>query len=302
MSPWLGERSSAKHGSREMKLLERLYDAPGLATCELPAGLTRLYDGVLGFDGPRVLSNFVSSLDGVVAVPSVAASPSVISRKSEADRFVMGLLRAFADVVLVGAGTLRAEPEHRWTPQFVYPGASEDYRRLRHILGLEREPKLAVVTARGNLDPGIPALHGATVLTTAGGARRLENQGHLLARTVVLEGEEDLDLGSAIAALQSRGARVILSEGGPTVIGQLLDLRLLDELFLTISPVVMGRTRSQVRPGMVEGVDLLHRPPTADLLSLRRHRSHLFVRYSLSPTRTLQEGKMSLEASRSGSG
>jgi hypothetical protein len=104
-----------------MKLLERLYAAPGLAVHGLLSGLAHLYDGDLRFDSPRVYANFVSSIDGVVALPSVDASPSVISRKSDADRFVMGILRACADVVLVGAGTVRAEPDHRWTPEFVYP-------------------------------------------------------------------------------------------------------------------------------------------------------------------------------------
>ena len=114
-----------------MKPLERLYAVPGPAEDALPPGLAQLYDGGLRLAGSRVFANFVSSIDGVVALPSVDASPSVISRKSEADRFVMGLLRASADVVMVGAGTLRAEPEHRWTPEFINPQAADDYRRLR---------------------------------------------------------------------------------------------------------------------------------------------------------------------------
>lgn len=56
----------------------------------MPAGLAQLYDGILGFDGPRVVANFVSSIDGVVALPSMDAHPSVISRKSEADGLSWG--------------------------------------------------------------------------------------------------------------------------------------------------------------------------------------------------------------------
>lgn len=75
---------------------------------------------------------------------------------------------------------------------------------------------------------------------------------------------------------------MVLSEGGPTVIGKLLDLRLLDELFLTISPVLVGRTRSEIRPGLVDGVDLLRKgDPMAEVLTVHRHSSHLFVRYAL---------------------
>lgn len=264
-----------------MKRLERLYAAPMPGPHELPSGLAQLYDGDLGFAGPRVYANFVSSIDGVVALPSVGAAPSVISGKSEADRFVMGLLRACADVVLVGAGTLRAEPDHRWTPEFVYPQGSGDYTRLRAALGLSPEPGFAVLTSSGDLDPKSPALKEAIVFTTHDGARRLKRRG-MPATVLEVGGEGDLDLVRVIHALRSRGMRMILSEGGPKVIGQLLDLRLLDELFLTISPVLMGRTPSEVRPGLAEGVDLLHKGGSpAEVVSVHRHRSHLFLRYLL---------------------
>jgi riboflavin biosynthesis pyrimidine reductase len=276
----------------ELKLLERLFEVPGLAAYELPPRLTELYDGVLGFDAPRVYANFVSSIDGVVALPSVHGSPSVISRKSEADRFVMGLLRSCADVVLLGAGTLRAEPHHRWTPEFIYPPAAGDYALLRRELGLSPEPRLAVVTSAGDLDPGIPALESATVLTTPHGARRLDHGRTFPATVLELGVDEILDLRLVIDALRSRGDHMILSEGGPTVIGQLLDLRVLDELFLTLSPILVGRSRSELRPGIVEGVDLLDDGlSTAEVLSVHRHRSHLFVRYLLASQAEKQEQK-----------
>jgi riboflavin biosynthesis pyrimidine reductase len=263
-----------------MKLLERLYAGPGLHAPDLPTGLARLYDGDLGFESPRIYANFVSSLDGVVALPSVDASPSIISGKSEADRFVMGLLRACADVVLIGAGTLRAEPDHRWTPDFIYPQASDDYARLRTGLGLAPEPRLAVLTSNGYLDREIPALEGASVFTTSDGARRL-GDGRSFPATILEVGDgENLALGKVIHTLRSRGMRMILSEGGPTVIGQLLERHLLEELFLTISPVVMGRSSSDSRPGLAQGVDLLHEGLRAEVLSVHRHRSHLFLRYS----------------------
>jgi riboflavin biosynthesis pyrimidine reductase len=264
-----------------MKLLERLYAVPGLDAHPLPSGLARLYDGGLGFDAPRVYANFVSSIDGVVALHTVDASPSVISGKSEADRFVMGLLRASAEVVLIGAGTLRAEPDHRWTPDFIYPQASDDYARLRASLGLAPEPRLVVLTSSGYLDREIPALEGALVFTTAHGARRLDD-GRPFPATILEVGDgENLGLGRVIHTLRSRGMGRILSEGGPTVIGQLLERHLLEELFLTISPVVMGRTSSDSRPGLAQGVDLLHkRGLTAEVLSVHRHSSHLFLRYS----------------------
>ena len=84
-------------------------------TAELPefhlgAGLAEAYGGPLGFAEPRLYVNFVASLDGVVALPDAIQSNRMISAHSEADRFVMGLLRACADAVLVGAGTMLASP------------------------------------------------------------------------------------------------------------------------------------------------------------------------------------------------
>ncbi|HZY56655.1 MAG TPA: dihydrofolate reductase family protein [Rubrobacteraceae bacterium] len=104
-----------------MTLLSRLYEVPNLPSYPLPATLERLHGGPFGFTGPRLFANFVTSLDGVVALPHVAGSPAVISGKSEADRFLMGLLRACAGAVLIGATTLRAEPQHRWTQNMCIP-------------------------------------------------------------------------------------------------------------------------------------------------------------------------------------
>jgi riboflavin biosynthesis pyrimidine reductase len=270
------------------QLLQTLYDVRGTSGGGLPHEIIELYGGGLQLDSPVVFANFVSSVDGVVALPSVHASPSVISGKSEADRFVMGLLRASADVVLVGAGTVRAEPQHRWTPEFICPQLEGGFARLRAGLGLSAHPRLAVLTSRGDLEPELPALDGALVITTARGAARLRNRG-LSSATIMEAGEDVVDLRVLIERLRVEGRGAILSEGGPTVIGQLLEHDLLDELFLTISPVAIGRTASQPRPGLVEGVDLLgDGPGAAELLSVRRHRSHLFVRYSFAGPRREQ--------------
>jgi riboflavin biosynthesis pyrimidine reductase len=73
-------------------------------------------------------------------------------------------------------------------------------------------------------------------------------------------------------------------EGGPTVIGDLLQNELLDELFLTLSPILAGRDGAGGRPGLVEGAELL--PSTSisgDLVSVRKHGSHLFLRFAIAP-------------------
>jgi riboflavin biosynthesis pyrimidine reductase len=98
----------------------------------------------------------------------------------------------------------------------------------------------------------------------------------------VAGGGDHVDLADVVTELRARGHERVLSEGGPTVVGQLLERGLVDELFLTISPVLLGRTRAEGRPGLVEGADLLGMgTPPAEIISVRKHRSHLFLRYSL---------------------
>ena len=91
-----------------------------------------------------------------------------------------------------------------------------------------------------------------------------------------------LDLTAAIAALRARGHALILSEGGPRVFGSLLAAGLVDELFLTVSPLLAGRTELGQRLGLVESQELLPaKTVSGRLLSLRRDGDHLFLRYRL---------------------
>src|SRR5262249_58031528 len=94
--------------------LEVDWEAPGMTAFPLPEELARVYGGTLGFEEPRVFANFVQSIDGVTAIPSVPGSNRVIAAASVADRFVMALLRACADAVLVGSKTLEASPRRAW--------------------------------------------------------------------------------------------------------------------------------------------------------------------------------------------
>jgi riboflavin biosynthesis pyrimidine reductase len=260
-----------------MQPFEVLYEAGDLPGYKLPADLHHLYGG-LGFAKRVVYSNFVASLDGVVTLGSKPSAGSIISGKYPADRFLMGLLRACADAVLIGAGTLRATPGHLWTPAHVYPDLKTEFLALRSALGRSTEPQLVVVTASGELDPSHPALvKGAIVMTTLDGASALGNR---LPKTceVVAQGKR-LDLGKVLADLRSRGLAVVLTEGGPHVVGQLIEAGLLDEAFLTVSPVIAGR-KDDKRLGMVEGVELLPGHGVwGSLSSVRRHGEYLFLRY-----------------------
>jgi riboflavin biosynthesis pyrimidine reductase len=266
-----------------MKPLELLTEPAGLPSFALPDTLRELYPGTLGFPGEWMFANFVSTLDGVVSIPGVPGSNRLIADGSDADRFVMGLLRACADVVLIGAGTLRGSPRALWTPEVAHPDGAAEFRELRAALGLAEQPALAIITSGSEFPADHPVLaRSPIVLTTEAGAERL----HALpgAEVVAVCAGERVDPAGAVAALRDRGYGRILSEGGPHLFGSLLVHGLLDELFLTLSPLVAGRTSEGGEVlSLVEGLRLLpDRRVALELHGIRRHGEHLFLRYGLS--------------------
>jgi riboflavin biosynthesis pyrimidine reductase len=265
-----------------MKPLELLHEVEGLPPADLPPSLEELYGGRVGFEEPRLYANFVSTIDGVVAIPSLPRSNTLIAADSEGDRFVMGLLRAFADVVLIGAGTLASSPEGTWLPDRVYPPAAEAFAELRARLGRSERPEVAILTGHGSISPGHPVLaSGAVVLTSDTGAARLRGALPDASTLVVLGAEPTIDLRRAVAALHERGHRLILCEAGPHTFGGLVAQGLADELFLTISPLFAGYPGEPRRYGLVEDVDLMPPGLRGRLLSIRRHEEHVFLRYEL---------------------
>jgi riboflavin biosynthesis pyrimidine reductase len=259
--------------------LQLLWEHPDLAERSLPDALQAFYDGGLGFDGPCVYANFVETLDGVVAIPGVERSNALVADESEDDKFLMGLLRAFADVVLIGSGTLRASPKGRWRPDGVYPAAKNAFADLRMRLGKAEHPAVAVVTTGASLDATHPVLADAVVLTTVRGAAGLEG---VVPNVVAVNDGDVVDLRAALELLRSRGHSLVLAEAGPSTFGELVAQGLVDELFLTVSPVLAGRLEPGHRLGLVEGVELLPEARASlRLLSLRRAGEHLFLRYAL---------------------
>ena len=266
-----------------MKPLELLTEPAGLPSFDLPDELRALYPGTLGFPGEWLFANFVSTIDGVVSLPEVPGSNRLIADASNADRFVMGLLRACADVVLIGAGTLRGSPKAMWTAEVAYPDAAAAFRELRASLGLPDQPALAIITSGSAFPADHPILaRSPLILTTEHGAARLQSLSG--AEIVPVCAGERVDLTAAVAALRARGYGRILSEGGPHLLGSLLVDGLLDELFLTLSPLVAGRTSQGGEAlSLVEGLSLLpDRRVAFELHGIRRHGDHLFLRYSVS--------------------
>jgi len=177
---------------------------------------------------------------------------------------------------------LRARPRGTWRPDAIYPPLTDAYAALRAGLGLRAAPEVAVLTGSGSIDPGHPLLaSGALVLTTTHGAARLEGTAPEATTLVALADDETIDPGRVVESLRARGHRRILSEAGPHTFGALLEAGLVDELFLTSSPLLIGAAGEGSRYSLVEGADLVPDAVRAELLSLRRHGSHLFSRYAL---------------------
>ena len=269
--------------TRTLNPLVELFDAGGPAENLLPEELVHLYGGSLSLPSSCLYANFVSSIDGVVALEGGRApSGGIISRRSEADRFVMGLLRAFADAIVVGAGTVRAEGGRAlWTPEFIFPSAAAGFHEVRRSLKRSRTPLLVIVTSSGNLDPAQDALQaGALVLTTRAAEGALRARLPSASRVVAISDNSRLEPAGVIAAVRAEGYRVVLTEGGPTLFGQFVEAGLVDELFLTLSPALAGHAPGRSF-GLIEGVYFGRELRPARLHSIRRSGDYLFLRYGL---------------------
>ena len=198
--------------------------APG--TDELIAALAARYAYP---DGLWVRANMVTSLDGAAALDGRSGGLS-----GAADRLLFHVLRSLADVVLVGAGTARAE---RYGP--AKPGST--WPQLRQ--GRPATPPIAVVTRDISLDldsqliRGDDSLPSTIVLTTS---RAPADRIAAASKTaqVIIAGEDEVSANTVIDKLAELGHRRILFEGGPTLLGQLISANLIDDLCLTISPLI----------------------------------------------------------------
>ena len=275
----------------DLTALEGLYEALPGPDLPLPAELASLY-GTLRFPPHAgrayVIGNFVTTLDGVVSlnIPGKSGGGE-ISGFNRHDRMVMGILRAVADAVVVGAGTLRAVPRHLWTAQHIYPPLAAAYGRFRAALGKTTPPLNVVVTGSGDLDLGLPVFRSGEVpvliVTTARGAGRLAAQPEPAGVEVAtVDGERSVSAHAVLAAVRAvRPSDLILVEGGPQLMGDFFGERCLDELFLTVAPQIAGRDASTERPGLVAGQQFApDNPVWGTLVGVKRAGSHLFLRYA----------------------
>lgn len=188
---------------------------------------------------PGVRVNFIASIDGAATSDGLSGGLSV-----PADKRYFELLRRVCDVVLVGAGTVRAEG---YGPMRV----SASSARWRSAHGLPEHPVFAIVSGRLELDPHSRIFTDAPVqpivVTTAraSGTDRFDGVAQVL---VAGEGEH-IEPAAMITGLQQRGLKQILCEGGPTLFGSLLASDLVDELCLTVSPSVTGGDAPRIAAG-----------------------------------------------------
>jgi riboflavin biosynthesis pyrimidine reductase len=263
----------------------------------LPEELRIAYGGDLWFPPsppkrPYVIGNFVSTLDGVVSYEIAGKSGGGdISGFDRSDRFIMGLLRASADAVMMGSGTLhQTAPEHLFVAARVYPEARELYSSYRsEVLRKKAPPLHVVVSGSGRVDltravfrtPGIRTL---IVTTKAGGEILASGGAGSLGSTEVrlLEGPI-IAPASILELLRAEfGVSLLLHEGGPALFGKFVADGCVDELFLTVAPQVAGRDRQRLRPGFIAGVEFLpETAPWLEIVSAKQRGNHLYLRYDI---------------------
>lgn len=266
-------------------MLETLFDRSEGTAVPTAGRLETLYGGPLRLRERCVFANFVSTIDGIVSfdVPGQDQAKQV-SRGYAGDLLMLGLLRAVADAVIVGAGTLRKERNSIWTAERAFPDARADFASLRVALGLPPRPLVVIVTGSGEVDVGAPVfVDGGPVViaTTHSGAARVGRMPpHVRIRELGAEGSlPSADL-VRLAVGESGGER-ILTEGGPNLFGSFLKERTIDELFLTIAPQIAGRSREARRTGLVEAAAFLpDEAPRATLCSVKRSENYLFTRFA----------------------
>ncbi|ROO88298.1 riboflavin biosynthesis pyrimidine reductase [Actinocorallia herbida] len=205
---------------------------------DLPADLLADYAHP---DGPWLRANMIASADGAATREGLSGGLG-----NETDRLLFQALRGFADAIVVGAQTVRAE-------------------------GYGRAPvPIAVVSRSLDLDFASPLFEGRTILVTVADAPRLaEAREHA---EVIVAGEGSVDFAAAVTALHGLGLTRLLCEGGPTILGGIAAAGLLDELCLTLSPRLVGGAAPRVvrGPALDEGMTLA---------AVRQDGDHLFLRY-----------------------
>ncbi len=247
-----------KDGCRYVALmLKHLHEASG------PVDLLNLvFAEDRGVEGrPWVMYNMVSAIDGATAVQGRSSALN-----DDDDKALFGALRAVPDVILVGAGTVRAED---YGPVLL----DEERRSLRVRLGLAPTPKLAIATASLSLEPDMRVFedpeHRPIIITSesvdSSRIRSFEDRADVVQLA-------DLDPSSILQSLGDPA--IVLCEGGPSLNGQLIAAGFLDEMNLTMSPLLAVGESQRIAHGAE-----LFPPAEMELVRILGGNRSLFLRY-----------------------
>ncbi len=214
---------------------------------------------------PSVRLNMIVSVDGGTSWGGVSGALG-----GPADKALFAVLRALADIVLVAAGTMRAE---RYGPA-VLPATMQDARAQR---GQTPVPPIAVVSRSCRLDWSTPFFTSATerpVVITVADAPAADRAQAAEVADVVVAGAHDVDLALALDELGARDAHAVLAEGGPTLNGALARTGVLDEICLTLAPLLASGDAKRILAGStLDELGRLH------LHSICEEGDYLFLRY-----------------------
>lgn len=242
--------------------MRRLFPAPGdVADVEVEV---RKASSARPPGGPWVSFNFISSLDGAATAGGLSGALG-----NAWDQRVFTLLRSTADVVLVGGQTVRAEG-------YGGPLLSPNAQAWRVGKGLSPHPPLAIVSGSLNLSPEHPAFADAPtrpLVLTLEAAPRERREALAEVAEVVNVGRNELDVGRLINGLTERGYSTIHAEGGPRLFGTFVEADRVDELSLTIAPLLVGGDAGRISHSAQAALR------TMELDRLLQVESMLFLRY-----------------------
>lgn len=288
---------SAAHGLHEP--FSTLFDRGGEDHAEgisLPDFIRDAYDSQwtipTGQPGVYVYSNFVVSRDGRISFGEDGhSSGAEVSRHLPHDQWIMALLRARADAVMIGDGIVRREPYYLCRVEDVFPSGAMSFAKLRQLENRRERYLCVVVSLEGEMpadaavftDEGIDTLI-ATTSRGEGACRAIADSEQSRHCTVFVSdsGDGGVDLPAVLSTLKSDyQVDSLLCEGGAILYGAMLSKGLIDDEFLTLSPIVVGPPvhLNERRPSLVDGTAFTSSShPTSTLISVHRSENYLFIR------------------------
>lgn len=179
---------------------------------------------------PWVMCNMIASADGGISVDGVSGGLG-----GPGDKAVFGALRAIPDVIVVASGTVIAENYRK-------PQTPEDVQAQRVARGQTARPRLAIVTRSLSIDPAHRVFdpEARPLIITTADADPTARAALEEVADIVVAGDRSVDLTDALGSLHRLGADIVLLEGGPTLNGAFVDHDLIDELCLSVSPMLLG--------------------------------------------------------------